>query len=136
MPSEKAVPMMAALETALRWVSSPEPVPPSTAASVDTDNPPLRPPPQEARPAPAVERPALSPAPSSPRASEPSRAAPSRAEPSRAAPSHSVHIGTLEVRIEPPPSLPQRPAPAPRTAPGPRAPLARGFTSSFGLKQE
>jgi hypothetical protein len=77
--------------------------------------------PQEPRLTPTGERPAVSPAPSSAPASEPSR---------------SVHIGSLEVRLEPPPRAPQRPAPAPRAAPGPRAPLARGFTSSFGLKQE
>ena len=45
----------------------------------------------------------------------------------------SVHIGTIEVHVAPPPAPRPLPAPAPKTAP---APLARGFASTFGLRQE
>ncbi|HEX6082964.1 MAG TPA: hypothetical protein VF266_00460 [Thermoanaerobaculia bacterium] len=45
----------------------------------------------------------------------------------------SVHIGTIEVHIAPPAPPAPRPSPAPKTAP---AKLARGFASTFGLRQE
>jgi hypothetical protein len=49
---------------------------------------------------------------------------------SAAARAPSVTIGTLEVRVTAPPA----PVPAPRRAPSPSAPLARGFRA-FGLRQ-
>jgi hypothetical protein len=48
--------------------------------------------------------------------------------------SNTVHIGTIDIHIAPPPTPPIQPV---ATAPKPVAlsPLARGFTSSFGLRQ-
>ena len=48
--------------------------------------------------------------------------------------SNTVHIGTIDIHIAPPPTPPIQPV---STAPKPVAlsPLARGFTSSFGLRQ-
>jgi hypothetical protein len=43
-----------------------------------------------------------------------------------------VTIGTVEVTVVPPPAPP---APAPAAAPRPAGPLARGFASTFGLRQ-
>lgn len=47
---------------------------------------------------------------------------------------NTVHIGTIDIHIAPPPTPPIQPV---ATAPKPVAlsPLARGFTSSFGLRQ-
>ena len=47
---------------------------------------------------------------------------------------NTVHIGTIDIQIAPPPTPPIQPV---ATAPKPVAlsPLARGFTSSFGLRQ-
>lgn len=47
---------------------------------------------------------------------------------------NSVHVGTIDIHITPPPTLPIQPV---ATAPKPVAlsPLARGFTSGFGLRQ-
>jgi hypothetical protein len=49
-------------------------------------------------------------------------------------PANSVHIGTIDIHITPPPTPAIQPV---ATAPKPVAlsPLARGFTSSFGLRQ-
>ena len=55
---------------------------------------------------------------------------------------HTVHIGTIEVRVTPPPAPPVAPVPprtashsAPRTAMNPAGPLSRGFASRFGWTQ-
>lgn len=58
---------------------------------------------------------------------------PSDRQPPRS-PSNTVHIGTIDIHIAPPPTPPLQPA---TKAPKPVAlsPLARGFTSGFGLRQ-
>ena len=50
----------------------------------------------------------------------------------------TVRIGSIEVRVTPAPTPPAPPAPsarAPAPAPSAAAPLSRGFTSAFGLRQ-
>lgn len=47
-------------------------------------------------------------------------------------PANTVHIGTIDIHIAPPPSPPIQPV---ATAPKLSSPLARGLTSAFGLRQ-
>jgi hypothetical protein len=46
-----------------------------------------------------------------------------------------VHIGTVEIRITPPPPLQPQPVPPPPARPPSASIISRGFTSSFGLSQ-
>ncbi|HET7504600.1 MAG TPA: hypothetical protein VFK02_26440 [Kofleriaceae bacterium] len=52
--------------------------------------------------------------------------------------SRALHIGSIEVEIQPPPAAPLRPDAVPGASPAsaaPGAPLARGFTTPLGLRQ-
>lgn len=63
-----------------------------------------------------------------------SKPAEARAEPPPRQ-SGGVHIGSIDIRIEPPPVSPPPPRAAAQPSAAPSAPLARGFASSFGLRQ-
>ncbi len=129
-----ALSVVTALQTALMWVSggpdkqrSEETVATSPARAAATS---------ESSPASSeherrAER-APSPLPALARASlSPSRPAPSA--PNRPA-TRNLHIGTVEVHVGSP--VPSAPAPPARRAPRPaQAPIARGFTSTHGLRQ-
>jgi hypothetical protein len=58
--------------------------------------------------------------------------APDRPPPADPAPRPTVTIGSVEVTVVPPPPPP---APAPAAVPRPVGPLARGFVTTFGLRQ-
>lgn len=137
----------AALHTAMQWVAQPapeahgpRPSPPSPAARPSL---PTAPPEPQAEPLRASQTPD---APPRDRAEvlarPPGEPLPRPALP-KAASARSIHIGTIEVHVEPP--LPPAAAPSPirreerRPAPGTTsaapASLSRGFTSTIGLRQ-
>ncbi|MFT3770708.1 MAG: hypothetical protein QM820_35230 [Minicystis sp.] len=116
-----------ALDTALRWVASP-----TNKARGDSASP-------------AEVTPRLEPAPVAPRArldapplQPPALPAP-RARGAAPPPSRTIHIGSIDVQIQPPPrATPPEPPPRPAARESPAAapaPLARGFTSAIGLRQ-
>jgi hypothetical protein len=124
-PAEPPPSLATALEAAFSWVS---PKPREQA------KPPEQAPPRELR------------APSPPRAAEPARDLAAAAGPERAplppAPPReprAIHIGSIDVRIQPPAAerapLPPEPPRSPSAPPAGPARLARGFTTPLGLRQ-
>lgn len=154
-------PLMRAMATAIRWSSlddaTPEPPQRAAAQSAPAAAPPAAPshtsraPAPAAAPAVAVPKPAPfahTEAPANPpshsaassalRERAPARfpvAARADAHAPAAVPTRSVHIGSVSVEIAAPPERKPSPQPTRASVPAPGRPLARGLTSTIGLRQ-
>lgn len=155
MPSRRNVPVApdpfaATLAAAVRWTSSderPTPIAPRATAHSEREIEPVardlretppRDPPAGVTQAPRAEAVAATPrGPLSLPSSAASPGAASRATPAPAAERFTgIHIGSLEVQILTPPEMPTPPAARPPAASNAvLTPLARGFTSSIGMRQ-
>jgi hypothetical protein len=125
-----APPVLAALQTALRWVSG------ESAKSAPAQGPEEPPRPRPAPPpAPSPQSPPVRVhAPEPPRPLTPrSLAQPAlQSESARGSNARELHIGSIDIHVEPP----KQPAPAPRrAAPAPRPSIARGFPTTHGFRQ-
>lgn len=139
----------AALQAAMQWIGQPAPgdVPPPPAAPARAAPPAQTPALQRTQAASPVATHENTPIgraePIAARLPAEQRARPALPQPPRTPSSRSIHIGTIEVHVEPPGSAAAPPLPirreerrAPPAATGaPPAPLSRGFTSTIGLRQ-